>query len=86
MIKDAGILTYALIALTGIVAIVGGAVVIWGHPGALSFDDYIRTLEGFAASIGLLGIGKGVALNGAARTAPGSSGEVTSHAKKSLKL
>jgi hypothetical protein len=50
--------------LTLIAAIVGGVVVIWGDPGALSFEDYIEILGGFAVAHGLLGIGRGINANG----------------------
>jgi len=47
--------------LTAVYAVVGGALVIWGDPGALSFDQYGDTLVKFAGAIGLLGIGRGIA-------------------------
>lgn len=52
--------TVGLWALTIIVAVVGGAVVIWGPPGALSFDDYVKVLSAFGVAQGLLGVGRGV--------------------------
>jgi hypothetical protein len=55
--------------LTLIAAIVGGVVVIWGDPGALSFEDYIKILGGFAVAHGLLGIGRGINANGKAQAA-----------------
>lgn len=55
--------------LTLIAAIVGGAVVIWGHPGALSFEQYIAILGGFAVAHGLLGIGRGINSSGKAQAA-----------------
>jgi hypothetical protein len=65
--------------LTLIVAVVGGAVVIWGDPGALSFKDYATILAGFAAGHGLLGIGRGIkagAENSAALRVPMTDGEL----------
>ena len=53
--------TIFLCALTLIYAIVGGAVVIWGDPGALSFDQYGKYLLGFAGALGVLGVGRGIA-------------------------
>jgi hypothetical protein len=52
--------TAALIFLTLVAALVGGAVVIWGDPGALSFKEYLDDLEKFAVAVGVLGIGRGV--------------------------
>jgi len=52
--------TFGVVVLTSVIAIVGGGVVIWGHPGALSFDDYVNAMWKFAAAIGLLGVGRGV--------------------------
>jgi hypothetical protein len=52
--------TITLITLVAIAAIVGGAVVIWGPSGALSFQQYLDDLEKFAVAVGLLGIGRGV--------------------------
>jgi hypothetical protein len=52
--------TFGVMSLTVIIAIVGGAVVIWGHPGALSFNDYIGAMWKFALAAGVLGVGRGV--------------------------
>jgi heme A synthase len=52
--------TFGVIGLTAIIALVGGAVVIWGHNGALSFNDYINAMWKFALAAGLLGVGRGV--------------------------
>lgn len=43
-----------------IVLCVGGAVVIWGHDGALSFEDYINDVIKVAGALGILGIGRGI--------------------------
>ena len=47
-------------ALVLIAAGVGGAVVIWGHDGALSFDKYLDLLKNFALAVGILGVGRGI--------------------------
>lgn len=52
--------TVLLGALVVIAACVGGGVVIWGPPGALSFQEYLNDLKGFAVAVGVLGIGRGV--------------------------
>lgn len=52
--------TIGLWALTVIVAVVGGAVVIWGKNGALSFDEYVKALAAFALAHGILGVGRGI--------------------------
>lgn len=52
--------TVMTVILVAIAALVGGAVVIWGHPGALSFQDYLNDLQKFAVAVGLLAIGRGV--------------------------
>lgn len=52
--------TIFLCSITVVYALIGGAVVIWGHPGALSFDEYTKFLIGFAGALGLLGIGRGI--------------------------
>jgi hypothetical protein len=56
--------TIALLSLVVIVAGVGGAVVIWGNPGVLSFERYIDLLKSFAIAIGILGVGRGIASYG----------------------
>lgn len=52
--------TFGVLGLTSIIAIVGGAVVIWGHPGALSFNEYVDAMWKFALAAGVLGVGRGV--------------------------
>lgn len=52
--------TFCVVVLTFIVAAVGGAVVIWGEPGALSFAEYARLLARFAIALGVLSIGRGI--------------------------
>ena len=47
--------------LVVVAAAVGGAVVIWGPPGALSFETYLNLLKDFAIAVGILGIGRGIA-------------------------
>lgn len=53
--------TIFLCTLTLFYALVGGAVVLWGDPGALSFKEYGELLVVFAGALGLLGIGRGIA-------------------------
>jgi hypothetical protein len=53
--------TIGLFALTLIYALVGGAIVIWGDPGALSFNEYGDKLVWFAGAFGVLGVGRGIA-------------------------
>lgn len=52
--------TFCTVALAFLVAVVGGAVVVFGDPGALSFESYTDTLSKFAIGVGLLGVGRGV--------------------------
>jgi len=52
--------TFGVMVLTTVAAVVGGVVVIWGHSGALSFNDYLNYMWKFTAAVGLLGIGRGV--------------------------
>ena len=52
--------TIGVWALTLLVAIVGGIVVIWGKNGALDFERYVEVLGAFAVAHGLLGIGRGI--------------------------
>lgn len=47
--------------LVVIASAVGGAVVIWGPPGALSFETYLGLLKDFAIAVGILGVGRGIA-------------------------
>lgn len=50
--------TIGVWVLTLVVALVGGAVVIWGR--GLDFKTYVEVLGGFAVAHGLLGIGRGI--------------------------
>lgn len=52
--------TVMIVVLVSVAALVGGAVVIWGPDGALSFQDYLDLLQKFAIAAGILGIGRGV--------------------------
>jgi len=52
--------TIGVWALTLLVAVVGGAVVLWGKNGALDFETYVKVLAGFGIGHGLLGIGRGI--------------------------
>lgn len=51
--------------ITLVYAVVGGAVVIWGHPGTLSFEDYGKQLSVFVVGLGVLGVGRGIAAKSA---------------------
>lgn len=62
MLKDIGIVTLVACLIAVIAAIVGGMVVVFGDPGALSFEDYLKAMVGFVAGLGLLGIGRGIHL------------------------
>lgn len=52
--------TALLVVIALIVVCVGGAVVIWGPDGALTFQQYLDDLEKFGVALGLLGIGRGI--------------------------
>jgi hypothetical protein len=56
-------LTTFLIAFVGLVAIIGGVVVIV-HPETLNFERYLNDLEKFALALGVVGVGKGIASSG----------------------
>jgi hypothetical protein len=54
---------WATIMTAGLVLIAaaaGAGVVIWGDPGALSFEQYLDLLKNFAIAVGILGIGRGI--------------------------
>jgi hypothetical protein len=54
---------WATIMTAGLVliaAVAGAGVVIWGDPGALSFQEYLDMLKNFAIAVGVLGIGRGI--------------------------
>jgi hypothetical protein len=54
---------WATIMTAGLVliaAVAGAGVVIWGDPGALSFEEYLDLLKNFAIAVGVLGIGRGI--------------------------
>lgn len=53
--------TIGLFVLTGLYALTGAAVVLWGDPGALSFNEYGDKLVWFAGAFGVLGVGRGIA-------------------------
>lgn len=52
--------TVTIVLLTVVAAIAGAAVVIWGDPGSLSFQDYLKYMGEYAGGLGLLGIGRGI--------------------------
>jgi hypothetical protein len=52
--------TITAVGLTLIVGLTGAIVVIWGDPGALSFEDYMSNMTKFVGGIGLLAIGRGI--------------------------
>jgi hypothetical protein len=71
--------TVLTVILVAIAALVGGAVVIWGPAGALSFQQYLDDLQKFAVAVGLLAIGRGVKAgleNHALLSAPLSGGDL----------
>ena len=66
---------WATLLVGGLVLIaagVGGAVVIWGKDGALTFSEYLDLLKNFAIAVGILGIGRGIVSYGK-KTAEGAS-------------
>jgi hypothetical protein len=50
-INDGPVMTVTLCILIVVAALVGGAVVIWGDPGALSFEGYLNVLWKFALAV-----------------------------------
>jgi hypothetical protein len=66
--NDIPIVTYVACVIVVIAALVGGAVVIWGDPGALSYGDYLKDMAGFTVGLGLVGVGRGIAQHGAVGT------------------
>jgi hypothetical protein len=62
MFREVGIVTLLSCVIAVIAAVVGGAVVVFGDPGALTFDAYLKAMAGFVAGLGLLGIGRGIHL------------------------
>lgn len=56
--------TAMTVIVTVIVALVGGGVVLWGDPGALSFEKYVEILTGLGVANGVLGVGRGIRANG----------------------
>jgi hypothetical protein len=52
--------TLMTVLLVLIAAVAGAGVVIWGDPGALSFEKYLDLLKNFAIAVGVLGIGRGI--------------------------
>jgi len=52
--------TLLFVWLMFIATLVGGAVVIWGDPGVLSFDAYLDHLQKFALALAAGGAGKGL--------------------------
>jgi len=58
---------WATVMIGGLVLIsagVGGAVVIWGDDGALTFEKYLDLLKNFAIAVGILGVGRGIVAHG----------------------
>ena len=53
-------ITMLLVWFGFIASVVGGAVVIWGDPGVLSFDQYLDHLQKFALALAAGGAGKGL--------------------------
>jgi hypothetical protein len=63
MVLTSPIVTYVILAAFIIVCAVGGGVVLWGHNGALSFDTYLKDVSEFAIGLGLVGVGRGLAVS-----------------------
>lgn len=60
--------TVTIVLLTLVAALTGAAVVIWGDPGTLSFESYLKYMGEYALALGLLGIGRGIRANGRVST------------------
>jgi hypothetical protein len=60
-LKTWGPITVLLIALA-LAVVVGGLVVVIVNPSQLTFEQYLTDLRGFAISLGILGIGRGIHL------------------------
>ena len=56
--------TATMVVLVFIAAVVGGAVVIWGPSGALTFAQYLNALRDFAIAVGILAVGRGIRASG----------------------
>lgn len=52
--------TACVVFLTILAAVTGAAVVIWGDPGTLSFENYLKYMGEYALALGVLGIGRGI--------------------------
>jgi len=63
---DGHVATFLIVALVAIVAVVGGAVVIWGDPGVLSFNEYLDYLKNFAYAVAGIGGARAVLAAGKA--------------------
>jgi hypothetical protein len=67
-------MTITLMALVLMVTAVGGAVVIWGNEGALSFERYLDLLKDFAIAVGILGVGRGIVSYGRSQAETAATG------------
>jgi hypothetical protein len=67
MFREIGLVTLVTCVIAVLAALVGGAVVVWGSPGALSFDTYLKDMAGFVAGLGIVGVGRGIHLGQRAR-------------------
>ncbi len=53
-------MTLLMVFMVTTAMIVGAIVVIWGPEGALSFEDYLKYMVGFAGAVAALGVGRSV--------------------------
>lgn len=53
-------MTFMLVIAFGLVAVVGGVVVIVEGENTLSFEDYLNNLKDFAIALGIFGAGKAI--------------------------
>lgn len=51
---------FLLYIVFAIVAVVGGALVLFGEAGSLSFEEYLDNLTKFALAVGILGAGRAI--------------------------
>lgn len=62
MLDNIPIVTIVSAVIAIIAAVAGAAVVIFGHPGALSFDGYLNDMAKFVGGLGLVGLGRGISI------------------------
>ena len=59
--------TFCVVILTVVAAVGGMAVVIWGDPGTLTFENYLKYMGEYAIALGVLGVGRGIVAGQKAR-------------------